>query len=228
VGYTNAGKSTLFNRITQSTVYAADQLFATLDTTLRKMELADVGVVILADTVGFIRHLPHTLVNAFRATLEETALSTLLLHVVDASDDENEEHNQQVREVLAEIGADAVPCLQVYNKIDAIHVEPHIERDEQGEMVRVWVSAQTGAGLNLLQDAIRERLEKEVVQQACTLSPDQGRLRAQFYALHAILQESMDDQGNTHLLVRLPKRELERILQKEGIGLEQWIDTQTG
>lgn len=227
VGYTNAGKSTLFNRLTQSSVYAADQLFATLDTTLRRIDLADVGAVILADTVGFIRHLPHTLVNAFRATLEETTLSTLLLHVIDASDDENQAHNEQVRNVLEEIGADSVACLQVYNKIDVMNVEPHIERDENGNIVRVWVSAHTGAGLELLQNAMNELLGTDVVQHACILEPSQGRLRAQFYEHHAILKESMDDQGNTHLLVRLPKRELERILNKEGIGLDQWMVTQS-
>lgn len=225
VGYTNAGKSTLFNRLTQSAVYAADQLFATLDTTLRKIELHDVGKVILADTVGFIRHLPHTLVNAFRATLEETTLSTLLLHVVDASDDEKDAHSVQVVNVLTEIGANEVPCLQVYNKIDLINVEPHVERDEKGDIIRVWVSAQTGAGLQLLQEAISERLAKEVIQQTCILLPHQGRLRAQFYEHHAILQELVDEDGKTHLTVRLPKRELQRILQKEGIGLEQWMST---
>jgi GTP-binding protein HflX len=223
VGYTNAGKSTLFNRLTQSTVFAADQLFATLDTTLRRIDLPDAGAVILADTVGFIRHLPHTLVNAFRATLEETTLSTLLLHVIDASDDENQAHNEQVRNVLEEIGADTVACLQVYNKIDLMNVEPHLERNENGDIIRVWVSAHTGAGLDLLQNAVNELLSKEVIQHACILEPNQGRLRAQFYEHHAILKESMDEQGNTHLLVRLPKRDLERILQKEGIGFEQWM-----
>jgi GTP-binding protein HflX len=223
VGYTNAGKSTLFNRLTQAKVYAADQLFATLDTTLRRIDLPDVGAVILADTVGFIRHLPHTLVNAFRATLEETTLSTLLLHVVDASDNENEAHNDEVENVLEEIGADTVHRLQVYNKIDVMNVEPHIERNENGDIIRVWVSAHTGAGLELLENAINELLGKEVIQHACILEPNQGRLRAQFYEHHAILKESMDEQGNTHLLVRLPKRELERILQKEGIGFEQWM-----
>jgi GTP-binding protein HflX len=223
VGYTNAGKSTLFNRLTQSTVFAADQLFATLDTTLRRIDLPDAGAVILADTVGFIRHLPHTLVNAFRATLEETTLSTLLLHVIDASDDENQAHNEQVRNVLEEIGADTVACLQVYNKIELMNVEPHLERNENGDIIRVWVSAHTGAGLDLLQNAVNELLSKEVIQHACILEPNQGRLRAQFYEHHAILKESMDEQGNTHLLVRLPKRDLERILQKEGIGFEQWM-----
>lgn len=223
VGYTNAGKSTLFNRLTQSTVFAADQLFATLDTTLRRIDLPDAGAVILADTVGFIRHLPHTLVNAFRATLEETTLSTLLLQVIDASDDENQAHNEQVRNVLEEIGADTVACLQVYNKIDLMNVEPHLERNENGDIVRVWISAYTGAGLELLKNAVNELLSKEVIQHACILEPNQGRLRAQFYEHHAILKESMDEQGNTHLLVRLPKRDLERILQKEGIGFEQWM-----
>jgi GTP-binding protein HflX len=223
VGYTNAGKSTLFNSLTQSAVYAANQLFATLDTTLRKIELADVGDVILADTVGFIRHLPHTLVNAFRATLEETTLATLLLHIVDASNDENEEHQHQVELVLSEIGADHVPRLLVYNKIDLLNAPARIDRNDVGEPIRVWVSAQTGAGLLELQQAISELLGQQIITHTCCLAPAQGRLRAQFYESGGILNENVDEQGMAHITLRLPKRELQRILQKEHILLDDFI-----
>ena len=134
VGYTNAGKSTLFNSLTTSEVYAADQLFATLDPTLRRIEVEDIGQAILADTVGFIRHLPHKLVEAFRATLQETIEATLLLHVIDAHDDDRHDHVAEVENVLAEIGADEVPVLEVYNKIDLIEGrKPRIDRDEDGK-----------------------------------------------------------------------------------------------
>ncbi|KZY32855.1 GTPase HflX, partial [Oleiphilus sp. HI0043] len=139
VGYTNAGKSTLFNRVTEADVYAADQLFATLDPTLRKLNLPDIGNAILVDTVGFIRHLPHKLVDAFRATLEETCNATLLLHVIDCHDEGRMDNIEQVEHVLKEIGADKVPTLKVYNKLDLLDGrEPRIDRDEDGVPQRVW------------------------------------------------------------------------------------------
>lgn len=141
VGYTNAGKSTLFNTLTSSEVYAADQLFATLDPTLRRLEIADVGPVVLADTVGFIRHLPHKLVEAFQATLQEAAEASLLIHVIDAADPNRELNIEEVDSVLAEIGADAVPCLRVMNKIDLLDSAPRIERNDQGIPEEVWLSA---------------------------------------------------------------------------------------
>ncbi len=151
VGYTNAGKSTLFNTITNAGVYAADQLFATLDPTLRKIELAEVGQAILADTVGFIRHLPHDLVAAFKATLQETQEADILLHVIDYADDQYRENIDQVNEVLDEIDAGEVPQLIVCNKIDRLEgVEPKIDRDDEGRPIRVWVSAQEGLGIDLL------------------------------------------------------------------------------
>ena len=144
VGYTNAGKSTLFNRLTESEVYAADQLFATLDPTLRRVEVDDCGPVVLADTVGFISHLPHKLVDAFRATLEETTSANLLLHVVDAATEEREDNIEQVEEVLDEIGAGEVPRLEVFNKLDLLEQAPRIDRDADGRPCRVWLSAVTG------------------------------------------------------------------------------------
>jgi len=156
VGYTNAGKSTLFNQLTRESVYAADQLFATLDTTTRRLHTTEGGDVVLSDTVGFIRDLPHTLVEAFRATLEETAKADLLLHVVDASSPVHDAQIEQVNGVLADIAAGEVPQVLVYNKIDLTGLAPGIERDEYGRIARLRVSAKTGAGLDLVRLAIEE------------------------------------------------------------------------
>lgn len=170
VGYTNAGKSTLFNALTQSDVYAADQLFATLDPTLRRLQLDDLGPIVLADTVGFIRHLPHKLVEAFRATLEESSNSDLLLHVIDAHEPERMEQIEQVLAVLGEIGAEGLPILEVYNKLDLLEdVEPQIQRDADGKPERVWVSARDGRGLELVGQAIAELLGMICLSPPCAL-----------------------------------------------------------
>lgn len=154
VGYTNAGKSTLFNALTKAQAYAADQLFATLDTTSRRIYLGESGSIVISDTVGFIRELPHQLVAAFRATLEETIHADLLLHVVDAASPARMEQIEEVNSVLADIGADHIPQILVWNKIDAAGLEPALERDEYDRIRRVFISAQTGAGLDLLREAI--------------------------------------------------------------------------
>ncbi|MBI1284887.1 MAG: GTPase HflX [Thiobacillus sp.] len=172
VGYTNAGKSTLFNALTRSGAYAADQLFATLDTTTRKIYLPRVGEVVLSDTVGFITRLPHDLVAAFRATLEATAEADLLLHVIDSASAGRERQIEAVDKVLAEIGADAVPQLRVYNKLDLTGVAAGVGRDEYGKLQSVYVSAQTGAGLELLRDALSEILLASRAQDV-TGSPDE-------------------------------------------------------
>jgi GTP-binding protein HflX len=164
VGYTNAGKSTLFNRLTQAGVYAADQLFATLDTTSRKLFIPDGGPVVLSDTVGFIKHLPHALVDAFGATLEEAVQADLLLHVVDVASANRDEQIAQVNRVLAEIGADQVPQLMVLNKIDAAGMEPRIERDEYGKIQKVWLSAKSGDGVELLREALAEHQRRLLAQ----------------------------------------------------------------
>jgi GTP-binding protein HflX len=164
VGYTNAGKSTLFNALTRAGAYAADQLFATLDTTTRKIYLPEVGEVVLSDTVGFITRLPHDLVAAFRATLEATAEADLLLHVIDSSSLGRERQIEAVEKVLGEIGADQVPQLRVYNKLDLTGVAPGVGRDEYGKLQSVYVSAQTGAGLELLRAALSEILVAGRVQ----------------------------------------------------------------
>ena len=164
VGYTNAGKSTLFNRLTKANVYVANQLFATLDTTSRKMFSEGAGEIVMSDTVGFIRHLPHGLVAAFRSTLEETVQADLLLHVIDSASPGRERQIEAVEKVLGEIGADAVPQLRVYNKLDLTGIAPGVERDEYGKLQNVYVSAQTGAGLELLRDALSEMLAANCVR----------------------------------------------------------------
>ncbi len=164
VGYTNAGKSTLFNALTRAGAYAADQLFATLDTTTRKIYLPQVGEVVLSDTVGFITNLPHDLVAAFRATLEATAEADLVLHVIDSASLGRERQIEAVDKVLQEIGADAAPQLRVYNKLDLTGVAPGVGRDEYGRLQSVYVSAQTGAGLELLREALSEILLANRVQ----------------------------------------------------------------
>ncbi|MFW1678471.1 ribosome rescue GTPase HflX [Pontibacter sp. JAM-7] len=222
VGYTNAGKSTLFNRLTASQVYAADQLFATLDPTLRRVEVQDVGPAILADTVGFIRHLPHKLVEAFRATLQETVDATLLLHVIDCHDDERHGHVAEVEKVLQEIGADEVPVLEVYNKIDLLPGRSsRIDRNEEGKPQRVWLSAVSGEGCDLLFQAVSELLAEDVFHQALVLRPDEGQFRARLYAAGAVVQEQTDADGNAVLEVRMQKKDMLQLLSRLGLPAER-------
>ena len=214
VGYTNAGKSTLFNRVTQSTVYVADQLFATLDPTLRRMDLDNIGAIVLADTVGFIAHLPHKLVEAFKATLEEALNADLLLHVIDASSDERDSNIYQVQDVLAEIGAQGIPQLQVFNKVDLLQQSPRIDRDAEGRPQRVWLSAVTGEGTDLLLQAIAELMGQDMVSEELHLEPDQGSLRAALYNLGAVEAEDYGDDGVAHLSVRLLRSDWNRLMKK--------------
>ncbi|OCT22236.1 ribosome rescue GTPase HflX [Pseudomonas putida] len=228
VGYTNAGKSTLFNALTQSEVYAADQLFATLDPTLRRLELDDLGPIVLADTVGFIRHLPHKLVEAFRATLEESSNSDLLLHVIDAHEPERMEQIEQVLAVLGEIGAEGLPILEVYNKLDLLEdVEPQIQRDADGKPERVWVSARDGRGLELVGQAIAELLGDDLFVGTLRLEQRLARLRAQFFELGAVQGEEHDEQGSSLLSVRLPRVELNRLISRAGLEPEMFIEQHT-
>ncbi len=201
VGYTNAGKSTLFNALTQGNAYAADQLFATLDPTVHRLEGLSCGPTVLADTVGFIRELPHDLIAAFRATLAEARDADLLLHVVDAADPERDELITVVDDVLREIGAGEVPQLLVFNKLDLldgeIHARPRIDRDAGNSSSRVWISAATGDGLDLLRDAIGDRLSGGRVRSELRLPHEAGRLRAKLIELGAVTDEHYDEHGWT-------------------------------
>lgn len=225
VGYTNAGKSTLFNTITQSDVYAADQLFATLDPTLRKIQLQDIGAAILADTVGFIRHLPHDLVAAFKATLQETQNADLLLHVVDYSDDRFRENTDQVNEVLNEIEASDVPQLIVCNKIDRMDgVSSRIDRDDEGKPVRVWISAQQGIGIDLLLTALTECLSDKMVQYKLRVPPALGKLRGALYSMNCIATESYAEDGDWLVDIRMPAKDWLRLVKNFDADLNAIIE----
>lgn len=216
VGYTNAGKSTLFNTLTDAKVYAADQLFATLDPTLRRLEVDNLGALVIADTVGFIARLPHGLVEAFKATLEETREADLLLHVVDAASEDRDDNRHEVQAVLEEIGAEERPVLEIYNKIDLLEMQPRIDRDDEGRPYRVWISAEKNLGLDLVMQALAERLGADVMAQDVELRPDQAKLRAALYALGAVENEEFGDDGSAHLQVRLPRSDWERLISREG------------
>ncbi len=209
VGYTNAGKSTLFNRLTGSDIYVANQLFATLDPTMRRCRLANNSELVLADTVGFIRHLPHELVAAFKSTLQEAADADLLLHVIDANDEYRNETIYEVNRVLKDIGADKSPQLEVFNKIDLLDdFAPRIDRNDQGKPVRVWLSAQTGAGMDLLLQALAEIFSATRVRRLCHLLPSQGGVRSQLFSVAHILQEDCTEEGGWDLLVEIDQQYL--------------------
>src|SRR5574344_44420 len=196
VGYTNAGKSTLFNRLTNSDVYAANQLFATLDPTLRTVQLPVIGKTVFADTVGFIRHLPHDLVAAFRGTLEETAQADLLLHIVDASDEHKESNIEAVNAVLEQVGAQNVKTLVVYNKADLVEDSAdEIIRDDTGKPTRVYVSALTGFGIDKLLSAVSELLSDNLCEFTVKITANNGKLRSLLYASKAVDSESYDEDG---------------------------------
>ncbi|HEX5339656.1 MAG TPA: ribosome rescue GTPase HflX [Gammaproteobacteria bacterium] len=218
VGYTNAGKSTLFNALTGSDVFAADQLFATLDTTLRRLHFDEGHNAVLADTVGFIRELPHDLIAAFRSTLLETGQAALLLHVVDAGDPQHDVYIDTVNTVLEEIGARDVPQLEVFNKIDATGQLPAVEHGPDGNPRRIWVSAASGAGLELLRDAIAKLIYKDTIQGWLKLAPAQGRARAAFFGLGAVREEKLDQDGSYLLQVELPRSEYRRLCHREGLN----------
>jgi GTPase len=220
VGYTNAGKSTLFNRLTESSVLAQNQLFATLDPTLRRLGVEGLGDIVLADTVGFIRDLPHGLVEAFKATLEEVAEADLLLHVVDAAAPDLEMQRAQVHAVLDEIEAGDRPVLEVHNKIDLIGQPPRLDRGENGEPTRVWLSAASGDGIDLLGAALAQRFGVEHAPRRVRLAPCAGRARSWLYGIGAVVAEQAQDDGGVELLVRLSDRRFEQLLREPGVFLQ--------
>jgi GTP-binding protein HflX len=223
VGYTNAGKSTLFNYLTEATVYAADQLFATLDPTLRRLAIPDMGDIVLADTVGFIRHLPHKLVEAFKATLQETAEADLLLHVVDCADENRLSNIEQVENVLDEIGSIDIPRLEIFNKIDMLDdFKPAIERNDEGQPIRVWVSAKTGQGAGLILAALTELLGDDIIAKKIVLEPSEAGLRAALFEQNAILSENYDDNGNVELDVRMQKKDFKQLLKRFNLPEERF------
>lgn len=225
VGYTNAGKSTLFNALTSAEVYAADQLFATLDPTLRKLHIDDLGDTVLADTVGFIRHLPHKLVDSFKATLQETAEADLLLHVVDCATEEREANIEQVNEVLSELGVAEKPGLLVFNKADLLGKRPAIDYAEDGKTPeRVWVSALSGSGFDELKQAIAQLLGDELFEDVIVVPPEWGSLRGLLYRQEAVQQETFDDSGASHLEIRLQTKEFKRMLSRCGIEATHYLD----
>ena len=223
VGYTNAGKSTLFNALTDAIVYVQDQLFATLDPTFRRLELDDACTVIFADTVGFIRHLPHDLVTAFKSTLQETKEADLLLHVIDAADDNRLNNIDEVNQVLTDIGADEVPQIQVMNKIDMLDLQPWIDRDDQNEVKRIWVSAQESMGLDQLRDLLLEKFKQDMVETEICLSPADARVRALLFDLGAIKNESTDEKGNSILQLSVARRDLNQLMSREGLNIDLFL-----
>jgi|TARA_B110000977_G_scaffold201082_1_gene294049 GTP-binding protein HflX len=224
VGYTNAGKSTLFNKLTGADVFAADQLFATLDPTMRRLDVAELGPVIFADTVGFISHLPHRLVNAFRATLEEAASATLLLHIIDAAAEERTVNIKRVDEVLKEIDAHNLPTLMVYNKIDLLDdPQPRIERNADGVPVAIWLSSLTGEGLEMLLEAIVECLPNKIVHRHLQLQSNQGAFRAALYNQKAVVAEQVSEQGAINLEIKLAESDFLRLLKASGLKLQDLV-----
>jgi len=224
VGYTNAGKSTLFNALTDAGVYVKDQLFATLDPTVRRLDLPEGEHVVLADTVGFVRDLPHELVAAFRSTLQEAREADLILHLIDASDPNRWQRVRQVNSVLKQLDADQVPQIRVYNKIDKLDREPRMTNNRHGEGRAVWLSAVTGEGLPMLQEAIANRLRQKTAHRTIHLQPAQGRQRAKLFELGAVLNEEVLEDGSWTLELRMAEKDLRRFLKRENLQMEQVTD----
>lgn len=226
VGYTNAGKSTLFNALTGADVYVEDKLFATLDPTVRRLELPGGGAVILADTVGFVRDLPHELIAAFRSTLQEAREADLILHLIDASDPNRWQRIRQVNAVLKELDADRVPQIRVYNKIDKLDRQPRLTNNRKGEGRAVWLSAVSGEGVSLLLESIGKRLRRKKIHGVIRLQPSQGRLRALLFEMGAILQEKPADDGGWIVELEMVEREFRRFVKREKLPLGILEDSQ--
>jgi len=219
-GYTNAGKSTLFNTLTDAGVFAHDQLFATLDSTIRRVILPASGEAVIADTVGFIQDLPHDLVDAFKSTLEETKRSNVLLHIVDAADEYNVEKIGQVEEIVNEIGASKIPTILVMNKIDCIkNFEPRLDRDESGRVYRVWISSKTGEGIDLLYQALAEQLSGMMTRAKIELDVMSAYIRSEIHDIGYIHNEKVDDFGRWILEINVTHHYLSKLLNKKGVKL---------
>lgn len=215
VGYTNAGKSSLFNRLTDAGVYVQDQLFATLDPTHRALEIEHVGRSVIVDTVGFISKLPHDLVEAFKSTLQEAVEADLLLEVIDVVDPERELKSREVASVLEQIGANEVPKLQVFNKIDLNpEIDPHVSIGAEGVVNAVWVSAVENQGIDLLLEGIATHFQKGHLEMTVTLPPSEGRLRAELYTLDAVKKETFGEKGEFELDLYLAKYRMMRLLKE--------------
>ena len=216
VGYTNAGKSTLFNRLTLGEVMARDQLFATLDPTVRRIEGLAGSSVLMSDTVGFIRELPHELVAAFRSTLEETLSASLVIHVIDAADPDRLQQQAVVEEVLGDIGAGELPMLKVFNKVDLIEREAGLERDAEGRIVAVWLSAQSGEGLDELARALSERLAEGRIRRRIHVPVEGQRLRSRLFDLGVVVDERVENDGSSRLEVDLDQRDARKLARLKG------------
>lgn len=221
VGYTNAGKSTLFNALTDASVYVEDQLFATLDPTVRRLKLPNGREIVLADTVGFIRDLPHELIAAFRSTLQEAREADLILHLIDASDSNRWQRVRQVNSVLKQLDADKVPQIRVYNKIDKLDREPGVTNNRAGVGRAAWISATTGQGIPQLLDAIGERLRRKTLHRIIHLEAGQGRQRAKLFELGAVLSEEARDHGGWTLELKMAEKDLRRFLKHENLDDDQ-------
>jgi len=224
VGYTNAGKSSLFNVLADDDVYVQDQLFATLDPTLRRVELSKDVPLILADTVGFIRHLPHDLVDAFRSTLQETSEAQLLLHVIDSADENRLANIKEVESVLDQINAQDVPCIQVMNKVDLTGTPPRVDCDDDGKVKRVWLSAQSGEGLELLKQVLLDLFREHMCEGELVLQPEQARLRARLFEIGAVTKESIAEDGCFQLDISISERDLNAFDKREQVSLKELLD----
>jgi len=227
VGYTNAGKSSLFNVLSEDNVYVQDQLFATLDPTLRRIDLERDISVILADTVGFIRHLPHDLVDAFRSTLQETAEAQLLLHVIDSADENRDANIKEVEKVLEQIRANDIPCIQVMNKVDLTGVKPRLDFADDGSVKRIWLSVHSGDGIDMLKQVLVDMFREQMVVGQLLLAPSEARIRARLFEVGAIRDEKVDDEGRFLLDISISRRDLNQFEAREKIPLESLL-TESG
>ncbi|MBM38335.1 MAG: GTPase HflX [Woeseia sp.] len=220
VGYTNAGKSTLFNSLTSADVYVRDQLFATLDSTVRHLDLPKEKRIVLADTVGFVRDLPLELIAAFKSTLQEAREADLILHIIDISDPNRWQRISQVNSILKQLKADNIPQIRVYNKIDKLKRQPWVTNNVNNDSYAVWLSANTGEGLNLLKDSISNSLKQDRMEQTICLRPSEARQRAKLFDLGAVVKEEIQEDGGWKLVLHITEKDLQRLIKHENLKME--------